>query len=44
LTARAVRLLDRTEAGERPVRLIGVSVHNFCTAAEVDWLPFEESC
>jgi DNA polymerase-4 len=43
LTARAVQLLDRTEAGERPVRLLGVSVHNFCTAAEVDWLPFDES-
>lgn len=29
LTARAVRLLDKTEAGRRPVRLLGVSVHNF---------------
>ena len=29
LTARAVRLLDKTEAGQRPVRLLGVSVHNF---------------
>jgi len=29
LGARAVRLLDRTEAGKRPVRLLGVSVHNF---------------
>jgi DNA polymerase-4 len=26
--ARAVRLLARTEAGARPVRLLGVSVHN----------------
>ena len=41
LTARAVRLLDRTDAGQRPVRLLGVSVHNFCTAADVDRLPFE---
>jgi DNA polymerase-4 len=41
LTARAVRLLDRTEAGVRPVRLLGVSVHNICTAAGLDWLPFE---
>ena len=30
LTARAVRLLDKTDAGRRPVRLLGVSVHNFC--------------
>ena len=30
LAARAVQLLDRTEAGRRPVRLLGVSVHNFC--------------
>jgi DNA polymerase-4 len=30
LTARAVRLLEKTEAGQRPVRLLGVSVHNFC--------------
>jgi DNA polymerase-4 len=29
LTARAVRLLDKTEAGRIPVRLLGVSVHNF---------------
>jgi DNA polymerase-4 len=32
VTARAVQLLDRTEAGTRPVRLLGVSVHNFCSA------------
>ena len=24
-----VKLLDKTEAGARPVRLLGVSVHNF---------------
>jgi DNA polymerase-4 len=30
LTARAVRLLEKTEAGRRPIRLLGVSVHNFC--------------
>jgi DNA polymerase-4 len=41
LTGRAVRLLERTEAGRRPVRLLGVSVHNLCAAADVDWLPFE---
>jgi DNA polymerase-4 len=28
IAARAVSLLDRTEAGHRPVRLLGVSVHN----------------
>jgi DNA polymerase IV len=30
LAARAVRLLEKTDAGRRPVRLLGVSVHNFC--------------
>src|SRR5215213_6928452 len=29
LTARAVRLLEKTDAGRRPIRLLGVSVHNF---------------
>ena len=28
LAARARALIDRTEAGRRPVRLLGVSVHN----------------
>ena len=28
IAQRAVRLLDRTDAGARPVRLLGVSVHN----------------
>ena len=28
LTRRALELLDKTEAGRRPVRLLGVSVHN----------------
>jgi DNA polymerase-4 len=43
LVERAVRLLDRTEAGRRPVRLLGVSVHNLCGEADataVDRLPF----
>jgi len=43
--ARAVRLLDKTDAGRRPVRLLGVSVHNFCAegeAPEPDRLPFED--
>jgi DNA polymerase-4 len=34
LVQRAVALLDRTEAGRRPVRLLGVSVHNLCEAVE----------
>src|SRR3954471_20187989 len=46
LTARAVRLLDKTEAGTRPVRLLGVSVHNFHGDEDVeqrlDRLPFDE--
>jgi DNA polymerase-4 len=29
IAARAIRLLDKTEAGRRPIRLLGVSVHNF---------------
>ena len=29
IAARALRLLDKTEAGQRPIRLLGVSVHNF---------------
>jgi DNA polymerase-4 len=33
--ARAVQLLDKTDAGRRPVRLLGVSVHNFCGEEEL---------
>jgi DNA polymerase-4 len=40
LTARAVRLLDKTDAGRRPVRLLGVSVHNFSCETDDDKLPF----
>jgi DNA polymerase IV len=43
LAARAVRLLDKTEAGTRSVRLLGVSVHNFCgenDAGDAERLPF----
>ena len=29
IVARAVELLAKTDAGTRPVRLLGVSVHNF---------------
>lgn len=35
LMGRAVALLDRTEAGAQPVRLLGVSVSNFSSTAEV---------
>jgi len=46
LTARAVRLLDKTDAGSRPIRLLGVSVHNFCGQPEPgdgpDRLPFDD--
>jgi DNA polymerase-4 len=42
---RAVQLLDKTDAGRRPVRLLGVSVHNLSKdgepADEQDGLPFE---
>jgi DNA polymerase-4 len=45
LAARAVALLDRTEADRRPVRLLGVSVHNLVAEAEpapLPALPFAE--
>jgi len=38
--SRAVALLEKTEAGRRPVRLLGVSVHNF---ASRDDLPLFEN-
>jgi DNA polymerase-4 len=46
LVGRAVQLLDKTDAGRRPVRLLGVSVHNFCGDGDfvedaADRLPFE---
>ncbi len=31
ILARSLQLLERTDAGHRPVRLLGVSVHNLCT-------------
>jgi DNA polymerase-4 len=34
IVARAIMLLDRTEAGVRPVRLLGVSVHNLLDPKE----------
>ena len=36
LAARACALLDRTEAGRRPVRLLGASVHNLVDPAKPD--------
>jgi len=46
LAARACALLERTEAGRRPVRLLGVSVHNLVDPSEppADWgLPFADN-
>ena len=39
---RAVRLLEKTEAGTRPVRLLGAGVHNLVDPEEQreGWLPF----
>jgi DNA polymerase-4 len=49
IVSRALALLDRTEAGRRPVRLLGVSVHNLGgepqpvrPAIPDQWLPFPE--
>jgi DNA polymerase IV len=39
LVDRAVALLDKTEAGRRPVRLLGVSVHNLCDVIEAPAIP-----
>jgi DNA polymerase-4 len=45
---RAVRLLRKTEAGRRPVRLLGAGVHNIVDPDEIEdagsrqgWLPFD---
>ena len=45
MSVRALQLLDKTAAGQRPVRLLGVSVHNLCTPVDIqtecaDRLPF----
>lgn len=50
LVARSLTLLDRTAARTRPVRLLGVSVHNLLTCEApsrpqtrpADLLPFDE--
>ena len=36
ITMRTLRLLDRTEAGKRPVRLLSVGVHNLSALDLVD--------
>jgi DNA polymerase-4 len=43
VAARALALLARTEAGVRPVRLLGVSLQNFVTPEQEpgDWLPLD---
>jgi len=49
IVQRALMLIDRTEAGQRPVRLLGVSVHNLCADLGVPpaepqaRLPFEDA-
>jgi DNA polymerase IV len=43
LTARAVKLLEKTDAGRTPIRLLGVSVHNLSSDADLvdpERLPF----
>jgi DNA polymerase-4 len=47
LSRRAMQLLEKTAVGTRPVRLLGVSVHNLCTPVDArtqfaDRLPFAE--
>jgi DNA polymerase IV len=39
IVGRAVALLERTDAGRRPVRLLGVSVHNLCDVVAPATLP-----
>ncbi|HSG01925.1 MAG TPA: DNA polymerase IV [Vicinamibacterales bacterium] len=43
IARRAVALLDKTEAGTRPVRLLGAGVSNFLGQDDPDRLPFETS-
>jgi DNA polymerase-4 len=45
IVSRSAQLLEKTEAGRRAVRLLGVSVHNFCDEADLtppDRLPFAD--
>jgi DNA polymerase-4 len=42
IATRAVALLDRTDAAQRSVRLLGAGVHGLCTREMPEgWLPFE---
>src|SRR5712671_1896738 len=43
IIARAVALLDKTEAGRRSVRMLGVSVHNFSSTDNPSDLPLFDS-
>jgi DNA polymerase-4 len=43
IAERAVALLDKTEAGRRPVRLLGAGVSNFVARDEAGKLPFESA-
>ena len=45
IARRAVNLLGKTEAGERPIRLLGASVHNLVDPSDViePWLPFDDA-
>ena len=47
IVSRALTLIERTDAGRRPIRLLGVSVHNLCDSPAVVpegplRLPFED--
>jgi DNA polymerase-4 len=41
IARRAVALLDKTDAGRIPVRLLGVSVHNLCKSLQAPAAPIE---
>ena len=46
IARRALALVDKTEAGTRPVRLLGASVHNLVdpsVPSEEPWLPFDDA-
>jgi len=43
IVTRAVALLEKTDAGQRPVRLLGVSVHNLCDSPVVVVVPKHKS-
>ncbi|HEX3704908.1 MAG TPA: DNA polymerase IV [Vicinamibacterales bacterium] len=39
IVARSVQLLEKTDAGQRPIRLLGVSVHNLCGEYDTEMPP-----